>query len=325
MINKNLLEYIKVLSIKDKKTLLEKNCKLTEEVGELAKVVLPYSNSFATNHRFVDKQDILEEIADSMLVLLSMLYDEKLNLSVEELESLMQQKANKWAELQNGELDLKYPIPYEIHITVDAQNINIEQFKKACQNIEVKPIVLDLENENKLIKDVMTSSVFMGNNSEAIREVERISNELKAFGFNVVREKVETVPWHPAAPSRKNNNNVMPQNCYFECHFGINLKEAKEKQILLLCITYLKSEFGLDVHLSNNFFKKNLDGSFKIMATYRSYKDQYEQFKNQVDLLEKELKSYNNNGFMIDKPIIEFSVYDTKVSHDKEWLTKNGK
>ena len=25
-------------------------------------------------------------------------------------------------------------------------------------------------------------------------------------------------------------------------------------------------------------------------------------------------------GFSVDKPIIEFSVYDTKISHDAEWL-----
>lgn len=58
----NLNNYIKSLSIKDKKTLSQKGLKLAEEVGELAKAILPYDSAHGTNHRFIDKEKILEEV-----------------------------------------------------------------------------------------------------------------------------------------------------------------------------------------------------------------------------------------------------------------------
>lgn len=254
-----------------------------------------------------------------MLVLISMLYDEKLNISFEDLEQTIIYKANKWAELQNRELDIKYPLPYEIHVTVNAEGIIIDSFKDACRLLNVKPIVLDLEiNNGSLIKDVMISSVFMGNNGEAIREVERISKGLKSFGFDVVREKVETVPWHPTAPSKKNNNLKMPENCYFECHFGILLNSQKEKEELKETL----NSTIFDIHLSQNFFKKNQDGTYKIMATYRSYNDYYEQFEKNVKQIEELLKF---DKYKLDKTLIEFSVYDTKVTHDSEWIGDKSK
>ena len=45
--DEKLLEYIKMLSINDKKTLTEKVAKLFEEGGELAKVVLPFEGAYA--------------------------------------------------------------------------------------------------------------------------------------------------------------------------------------------------------------------------------------------------------------------------------------
>ena len=59
--NTQLLDYIKKLSLDDKKTLSQKALKVAEESGELAKVVLPFDNAAGTIHRFIEKGRILEE------------------------------------------------------------------------------------------------------------------------------------------------------------------------------------------------------------------------------------------------------------------------
>lgn len=318
----DLLNYIKSLTDTDLKSLTGRVAKLFEEGGELSKKVLPYENAFATTHRFTNKKAILEEVADCFLVLASIVYDKSIDSNFDELEEMVKIKADKWDELQRREGKVSYPIPFEIHVTVDADNSSLDGFKAACSLLGVKPILLDLETRTEPIKDLMTSSVFMGNNGEAIRELERISNGLAQYGFMVVREKIETVPWHPSAPSKEHANPQMPKGCYFECHFAIELKDGDriklEKRLSVLKL------YGIDLHLSRNTFKSSkLDNGSRIitlMATYRSYDGIYEDFQADIDSIAKSLQ---DNEWNLGKVITEFSIYDTKVDHDKSWLEGN--
>ncbi len=72
--NAELLNYIRSLSLKDTKTLSQKALKTTEEVGELAKAILPFDGAHGTNHRFVNKENITEECVDVILCALSIAY-----------------------------------------------------------------------------------------------------------------------------------------------------------------------------------------------------------------------------------------------------------
>ena len=54
------------------------------------------------------------------------------------------------------------------------------------------------------------------------------------------------------------------------------------------------------------------------MATYRSTNQTYETFLESVESIKLDL---TENGYNYEKVIVEFSVYDTKVKHDIEWLT----
>ena len=110
-------EFIKQLSLSDKKSLSQKALKTCEEVGELAKAILPFDSAHGTNHRFVDREKILEEIADVHLTNLSIAYS--LGFSDEEITDMIHQKSLKWSELQAKEEKAQFPLPFEIHITVD--------------------------------------------------------------------------------------------------------------------------------------------------------------------------------------------------------------
>lgn len=320
--NPQLNDLIKSLSSTDKKNLVEKTLKTVEEVGELAKAVLPYENVAGTTHRFVTRNKIIEEIVDSMLCLQSIAHN--IEATDEELEEMFDLKTKKWADLQAREGRIKYPIPYEIHITVDPRNTHgkfdsqerlLSRFRFACERANVKPILLDLHlQDGNVVKDLMTSSIFMGDNQSAYKESERIATIMYAQELHVVRKKIETIPWHPAAPSKEHQNPVMPPGCYFECHLNVISPVEKLELLTELAVKY-------KAHRSRNVFKKLDDNLVNIMVTHRSYEGVYEDFKEHLEVLKKEL---TNNEFVVQKEIVEFSVYDTKVSHDSNWI-QNGK
>lgn len=310
--NTKLLDYIQQLSKRDKKTLSQKALKVSEEAGELAKAVLPYDSAYATRHRFVDKTKILEEICDTILASISLAYD--LDFSHDDIEEMIDFKSEKWQKLQVAEDKVEFPLPFEIHITVSANEgeINeefIEHFKKACEELNVKPISLDLENNSgEKIKDVMTSSKFYGDNRTVYEEIERITLVLEHRKFKVVRKKVETVPWHPGAPTK--TGDIMPINCYFEAHIGCVISIDDKERLANLAKTH-------KAHLSKNAFKNIENGKFVNMVTLRNYKCTSDYFENEVIHFRGELI---REGFQLEKIITEFCIYDTKISHDYLWL-----
>lgn len=345
----------------DRKTLSQKCLKVTEEVGELAKAILPFDSAPGTNHRFVDKNKILEEIADVHLTNISIAYS--LGFTDEEINDMVYKKTIKWSEMQAKEDKAQFPLPFEIHITISSKatkfgenggklsyltymleqghpdndgkksfsydkdyydkNINrifIENFKRICSTIGVKPIVLDLEIKDDVIKDVMTSSKHFGDNRSAYEESQRIVKELKDSGFEVLRTKIETVPWHPKAPSKVEEE--MPEGCYFESHIGVAILPEDKDELDIFVHHTLKDKhlIRLDgtAKLSQNFFKKSNDGSrFVNMLTYRSHLGTYDRFSKEVDSIKTLLVEY---GFQFEKVEVEFSVYDTNVSHDSQWI-----
>ena len=315
--NKTTIDFIRYLSKQDKKTLSQKALKTCEEVGTLAKVVLPYDNAPGTQHRFVERQAILEEAVDVILCALSTAYH--LDFTDDEVADMMNVKVEKWAGLQQNEKDVVYPLPYEIHITVNIPVEDIERFRNYCVDIvKVKPIVLELQNkQGNVVIDVMTSSKHYGDNRSVYEESERIANLLKSNDFVVTRVKIETVPWHPAAPSWPHHK--MPKDCYFECHIPLILHPEYDPQKILTDFEGML--LGLDnVHVSKNVFKRTVDGCPVVMATVRSYDTYLDQFKDEIESVMSDLSMMICSGIQIGKHIIEFSIYDTKVSHDFIWM-----
>ena len=342
----NINDYIKDLSIKDKKTLSQKTLKLVEEVGELSRVILPYDSAHGTNHRFTDRDAILEELVDVYLTNISISHS--LGFTDEEFNDMLVKKTEKWGSLQAKEEKATFPLPFEIHVTVDVDleigegdvlnswSGSISRFKEDCVEIGVKPIVIDLEiNDGSILKDVMTSSKHFGDNRSAYEESERIVSELKDKGYKVVRNKIETVPWHTAAPQDKDKDHPLfhgepiPNGCYFESHIGIIIS-PEEKEDLNELVDFLNEgicEFSGTAKLSRNFFKRSESGKFVNMLTYRSNMVTSKEFESEVRSIEKIISGKNDwsllsnfKKFDYEKVEIEYAVYDTNVTHDAKWI-----
>jgi len=325
--SKYINDFIKDLSIKDKKTLSQKGLKLAEEVGELARAILPYDSAPGTNHRFSDREQILEEIVDVYLTNTSIAHS--LGFTDEEMNDMLNRKSRKWAELQAKEELATFPLPFEIHVTVKSDFISMrrftnEEFISDCKEIGVKPIVLDLELKEGTLKDVMTSSKHFGDNRSAYEEANRIEYDLEGYGYKVVRKKIETVPWHPAAPTFKTGEPI-PNGCYFESHIGVVIspdeKEALQEFVQGLndrCTEAGRIEIGGTCKLSQNFFKKSKDGSkFVNMLTYRDNMTCREDFEHGVEAIKWSL---DKCGFEFEKVEVEYALYDTNVNHDSKWI-----
>jgi hypothetical protein len=112
----------------------------------------------------------------------------------------------------------------------------------------------------------------------------------------------------------KTQGEHMPTHCYFESHMGLIINPDTFYEIDQGRLAYAVD--GFSVHISSNIFKKRVDGTEVIMLTYRSTNN-FESFKIIFDSL---LARLTEAGFAYEKPIMEFSVYDTKVSHDANWI-----
>lgn len=354
-------EFIKKLSLSDKKTLSQKALKTCEEVGELAKAILPFDSAHGTNHRFVDREKILEEIADVHLTNISIAYS--LGFTDDEITDMIHQKSLKWSELQSKEEKAQFPLPFEIHITVDGTlpkfcdsksklyyltyqlekdhpdndgksfsytkeyydskigEVFNSNFKKVCYSIGAKPIALDLEINKGSIRDVMTSSKHFGTNRSAYEESQRIISELDKCGFDVLRTKIETVPWHPQAPVISTGKEI-PNGCYFESHIGVIISPEEKEDLTDFVEVTLKDkniiELSGKAKLSQNFFKQSKDGGkFVNMLTYRSNMCGRPKFQLEVETIKQMLI---DEGFNFEKVEVEYAIYDTNLSHDAVWI-----
>jgi hypothetical protein len=248
-----------------------------------------------------------------MLVALSIAYE--LGFDNDAISSMMQKKSLYWAEIQKNESGINpNKIPHEIHVTVESA-ANIDMFRKDCQSIGVKAVVLALHAKSSdPIKDVMTSQVVIGTTTDAFTAMNTTSNALVRLGYDVVRCKIEAAPWHPSAPTASNKLKHSEDN-YFESHIEVYVDDSEvtgqSLEMLKLCLA------DTDAHLSNNFFKST-DTVKTVMVTLRRYTGTFEKFKFELGQLKERITGW---GFDFNqKDIVEYSIYDSKTSHDAEWM-----
>jgi len=101
MENKTLVNFeeIQKLTSIDKKSLVERTLKLSEEVGEVAQAVLSYSNACGCGYKNKSKEDIIEECLDVIIVasaIISQNYDNKID--IENIKKIYHEKLEKWKD-----------------------------------------------------------------------------------------------------------------------------------------------------------------------------------------------------------------------------------
>lgn len=190
--------------------------------------------------------------------------------------------------------------PYEIHVTV--RSPDVDAFRAFCTANALKPIVLDLQDREgtTVLTDVMTSSKVTGTVMHAWDEMAGIARTLSISGFNVVRRKLETVPWHHA------------MGRYFEAHIAVrvnddNIDDLRESARYAKC------------HMSQNVFKRDGSGMSIFLLTRRDYTASREVFEIGVDASVEFLEL---DGFHVLKVEKELCVYDSHTAHDAAWIAQ---
>ncbi|RYF00718.1 MAG: hypothetical protein EOO77_33680, partial [Oxalobacteraceae bacterium] len=90
----SLIEQMNRLSDRDKKSLSQKGLKAGEEVGELAKAILPYEGAHGTHHRVPSADKIAEECADVILVAYSIM--RQVGYDADAMMAMLQRKTDVW-------------------------------------------------------------------------------------------------------------------------------------------------------------------------------------------------------------------------------------
>jgi hypothetical protein len=274
-----ILKQLKTLSQTDTKTTDQKILKINEELGELSRAQLAKSCASGSIHKFVRTKDVIEEAVDTALAALSVAYDVA-DGDDEAIENMFIAKLNKWHGIQARESEININnIPFEIHVTVmlppgaDAPWISL--FSDVCGEMKVKPILLNLLTDSTVHKDIMTSSTHFGNNYSAYQAMKSISDTLRGHGYVVLREKIETVPWHPAAP--QNDGTQFKPGCYFESHLGIVTTDKTFNKLREIANSIPNA------HLSRNAFKSLDEDSYIMMLTIRRSDCGFATFRNDLD------------------------------------------
>lgn len=301
----------------DQRTLLDLANKLFADSDSL-KTMVNADSTKSLSKTFSDKEVIADKAVDIFVNAAIALM--KIGLDSGEIDNLIRSKLTDLTGTIHS-TDQKYP--FEIHITVEIPKNSsfdeyLHKFVEACSMAKVKPIMLDLQNQSSkhVMNDATTSSKFFGTEEEAKAEVERICKILSESNFNVIRKKIETAIWHEKAQKKE-----LSPGEYFECHVGLMIPTDNIEDRMTKLSEICKKH---SAHLSRNTMKNSDNGQLIQMATIRTYESPDKEHVSNRKYFENEIESFakdlTDNGYEYEKLVYEFALYDTKNSHDKEWL-----
>lgn len=130
--------------------------------------------------------------------------------------------------------------------------------------------------------------------------VKEIESDMKKKRIPLIRTKIESMAHNTNVP-----NNVIGQH-YFEFHFKVKVSSTDHWNQLVKLLT----PFG--VHLFYNPYSKTLN-PIATVRTYSSLSSLEEIYSTVKERLEQ-------NGFEISELEREYSVFDSNVNLDKNWL-----
>ena len=107
---------------------------------------------------------------------------------------------------------------YEIHITLQVSDR--QKFINDCNEVGVKPIVIETQNKSEFSEQVMTSSKHSGSHYSFI--LSELCSKFLNKGYKILRRKVEIQP----------EEAVHPDHIYYESHLRLKLPKDFQYNIL---------------------------------------------------------------------------------------------
>lgn len=192
-------------------------------------------------------------------------------------------------------------LPYfEIHLTVNLKDKSLEDFKKTCEIIDSKAIVINLEETQQ----VMTSKTVQCSPKEIYQQALQDIVILQEHGFEVIRSKIET---------DKIESNVKYD--YAEIHVPCHTRKLIEYPNIVNDLPLFDIE-GKQIkgHISRNEFKPNV-----TFITWRSKRiEDFEHF----NIVYGSLIELNILADSSKNPKLEIIIHDTNENLDNNWINR---
>lgn len=202
-----------------------------------------------------------------------------------------------------------YAGEFESHITVLCDQNQFELFRRRCEEMGAKALVIELNVGDRPIQPMLCKR-HSDSASDTLKDISKMIASL-ASEFEIERVKVEASLSNSGIPTLNSSAENLPVDCYFEHHVKIELPVSFDEE---------KLRDGVKVysgHLSKN--PLNTDNSKqRRFVTQRFYRSTMQCALSQLEELERFLVEAN---YEILQVIREFNIYDSNIERDAGWIT----
>lgn len=194
---------------------------------------------------------------------------------------------------------------FEYHLTVnDLELKEKERFIKTCENLGVKPVLIILDRGNYVNQPMCTGLIRCETIAEADKKIDKVVEQYRENGFEVIRKKVEIPPQEDQYFYELREKGAHP---YFEWHGKIEIEVDEIPKVKEL----VKDLGG---HISRNSLNKNGKIRFITIRDYES-KDRF------YDRAEKIKAILRENEITFIKEAFELCIYDSREELDSGWIS----
>lgn len=192
-------------------------------------------------------------------------------------------------------------IDFEIHLTTSRiSEKEIPKFEKFCQDINVKPILIELSSGIHSQQPMISKVIRISDENSLIEEVEAIELKFEKMNYRIIRRKIEVPYWH----LEESKSFFKESKKYLEWHGKISIDRNQLIKDVLI-------KYG--AHLSKNSLKSDPNRKFLTMRSEEDISD----FKSKIDRLKIDLSA---QGISIFKEELEYCIFDSYVSLDEGWI-----
>ncbi len=194
---------------------------------------------------------------------------------------------------------------FEIHLTTQPLSPSqVPAFKRFCQQIAAKPILIELSNGQHAQQPMISKVLSCSDRATYTKGLEELQQAFANAHYPISRSKVE-VPLDQAAAVQQ----LFPEypRGYYEWHGKVNFQH--EEELRAICLRH-------QAHLSRNALKSQQDSRF---ITIRDYSGAAENIQTRVAKLKAELLSQR---WSFSKEEFEYCLFDSNVNLDRGWINQ---